>query len=112
MVMLLASRRSDVVNIRTIAGNVDTLAFTKHHQVSKLEDSLNPADFKTKTFKIPQIHFVGQKDKVVPAKLIYDYETSLPAGHCSRIIEVPNTDHVSGWPEHWSGLISRSLPCT
>jgi len=111
--LLLAARRSDVINIRTISGNLDTVAFAKHHGVSlPPANALNPADFVTKTASIPQIHFAGQEDHIVPPELARTYQAKLPAGNCSKVIAVQNTDHIDGWTEHWPKLKDRLLPCT
>lgn len=111
--LLLAARRSDVINIRTVAGNTDNKAFTAYHEVSAPPpDSLDAADVITKTALIPQIHFVGEEDRIVPEKLAQAYQAKLPPGNCSKVITILNTDHMNGWPEHWPAMNQRLLPCT
>ncbi len=113
IVLLTAARRNDVINIRTVAGNIDTSGFTSYHHVSAMPaDSLNPASVMARTASIPQIHFVGEDDRIVPQKLADNYQSRLPAGNCSKVIAIPNADHVSGWPEHWPLMAGRLLPCT
>ncbi|NBO18552.1 MAG: alpha/beta hydrolase [Proteobacteria bacterium] len=110
MVMLLAARRNDVISLRTVAGNIDTQSFTNHHHVSALEGD-NPAAYRAKTSMIPQIHFTGEKDKVVPPLLAAAYQASLPASNCSRVLVVPGADHATGWQEQWKSLVSQSPAC-
>ncbi len=111
--LLLAARRDDVVSIRTVAGNTDNDAFTAFHHVSAPPaTSLNPASFAAKTSMIPQIHFVGEDDTIIPPKLAEAYQAKLPARNCSKVIAIPNATHLSGWPEHWPGMVARLLPCT
>ena len=45
---LLAARRDDAVSLVTVAGNLDHVAWTSHHEVAPLSGSLNPADIATK----------------------------------------------------------------
>lgn len=111
--LLLAARRSDVASIRTVAGNTDTAAFNRFHRVSPpAAAALNPAAFIARTAYIPQIHFAGGEDKVVPVGLVEAYQATLPPGHCSRVIILPRTGHLKGWPEHWRSISERRLPCT
>jgi len=109
--MLVAARRDDVVELRTVAGNIDSAAFTAFHHVSPLSDSLNPASGMPRTAMIPQRHFVGAKDSVVPPSLIQQYQARLPAGHCSAYDIVPDINHYSGWDWQWPALLARPLPC-
>lgn len=111
--LLLAARRNDVISIRTVAGNTDPEAFTALHRVSPPSPgSLSPLSVIGRTSQIPQIHFVGEEDRVVPPKFAEEYQAKLPAGNCSKVLSVPNTDHSSGWPEHWIRMSTRLLPCT
>ena len=111
--LLVAARRDDVISIRTIAGNTDTTAFNAFHNVSPPPpNALNPASFITKTASIPQIHFVGENDTIVPEQLANAYQSRLPPSNCSKILSILNTDHISGWPEHWQAMANRLLPCT
>lgn len=109
--MLLAARLDNVAAIRTVAGNIDTDAFTTLHHISPFSQSLNPASVMERTARIPQRHFVGEKDKVVPPSLIEAYQARLPAGNCSAYDIIPGLDHFTGWEEQWAGLLARPLPC-
>lgn len=108
--LLLAARRGDVSGIRTVAGNVDSLAFTTHHGVTALQGD-NPASFRAQTNRIPQLHYAGGKDKIVPPLLAQGYQSGLPAGNCSRVVLVPAADHTSGWQQQWKTLAEQPLPC-
>ena len=109
--LLIAARRPDVVALRTVAGNVDIDAFVQIHNISPLSESLNPADYKGRTAFIPQRHFSGAKDRVVPPVLIETYQRHLPAGHCSAYTIVPDRNHSSGWANQWASLLALPLPC-
>ncbi len=79
-----------VKQIVTYAGNLDHDAWTAYHKLSPLDDSLNLANFAAEYKKIPAIHYVGEKDKVIPVKLITDF-----IGEQGEIIIVPDAGH--GW---------------
>ena len=111
VVMLTAARRTDVISIRTVAGNIDTQTFTDIHHVSPLSESMNPASFALHTALVPQLHFVGDKDLVVPRPIAEAYQGRLPAVNCSAINVVNGVDHYSGWQDQWPILLQWHLPC-
>ena len=69
--VLVASGRNNVVSIRTVAGNLDHQALCKYHKASLLEGSLNPIDYAIRVKDIPQRHFVGSKDNIVPPFIVH-----------------------------------------
>ena len=109
--LLVAARRGDVSAIRTVAGNVDTEAFTTFHNISPYSDSMNPAAIIERTAKIPQRHFAGEKDRVIPPLLVQNYQEHLPPNNCSAYDVVPGLDHHTGWPDVWPQLLAEKLPC-
>ncbi len=88
--VLVAARQSDVSFITTYAGNLDTDAFVRHHKVSPLTGSLNPRDFVDRVSHIPQKHYVGSKDKVIPRSIAESFGVG-------EIIEVAGATHENGW---------------
>jgi pimeloyl-ACP methyl ester carboxylesterase len=80
----------NVVKLVTIAGNLDHKSWTKHHSVTDLSESLDLNDYKDKYLKIPQIHYVGSKDKVVPSFLTEEFVKNK-----ELIIEIPGANHVN-----------------
>ncbi|MFW3326920.1 alpha/beta hydrolase [Aliarcobacter butzleri] len=70
---LLASKRDDIKYLITIAGNLDIEKWTKIHNISKLDGSLNPADFTANIENIKQYHIVGNSDKIVPKEIFLSY---------------------------------------
>ncbi len=71
--VLLASKRDDIKNLITIAGNLDIEKWTKMHNISKLDGSLNPADFTANLENIKQYHIVGNSDKIIPKEILLSY---------------------------------------
>ena len=70
---LLASKRDDIKNLITIAGNLDIDKWVNIHNISKLEGSLNPANFTSTLENIKQIHIIGNDDKIVPKEIFLSY---------------------------------------
>lgn len=108
---LLAARRPDVRSLRTVAGNLDHAAFTALHAVSPLAGSLNPADVASALAGLPQIHFLGNEDTVIPAAVAESYAARAGAPPCLAIRRVAGADHHRPWPERWPELLAQPLPC-
>ena len=106
LAILLAARRDDVTSVRTVAGNLDQQTFSRHHGVAPLRQSLNALEHAADTARIPQIHFSGNQDNVVPAAIIESFINALPEGHCARHIRV-DADHLHGWREQWPSLLAK-----
>ncbi len=104
--VLVAARRGDIISLRTLAGNLDPEAVNKYHKVSPLEGSLNPMDYAEKIKDIPQRHFVGSKDKVVPPFVARSFSEREGDGGQERITVVEGAAHSKGWLENWERLLS------
>lgn len=76
LALLLASRISPVTHVVTIAGNLDTDAWTAHHGYTPLYSSINPAKQPPLRPEIIQWHLLGGRDTVVPVPLIKPFVVS------------------------------------
>jgi pimeloyl-ACP methyl ester carboxylesterase len=103
--VLVAARRSDVVALRTIAGNLDHVAFTRYHKVTPMSASLNAADVIDQVRRIPQVHYAGAEDTVVPPSLIENFVARV--GESARVVVVRNATHAKGWKEFWGTEIAK-----
>ncbi len=108
---LVAARRSDVISLRTVAGNLDPEAVNRHHHVSPLTDSLDPLNVLEKIKGIPQLHFVGDKDKVVPMDITQHFVSLLGKRACAEIVVNSDATHSHGWKERWQEFLHCPLPC-
>lgn len=97
---LLAARREDVERLVTVAGNLDHRAWTRHHRIAPLVGSLNAADEAIRLAHLPQTHFVGGRDRVIPLALAQEWPLVLR----QKIRVIPAEDHACCWPEHWTRL--------
>lgn len=108
--VLLAARRSDVASLRTVAGNLDHEAVNRWHKVSSMPDSLNPIDAAARVAAIPQLHFSGSDDRIVPTAIARDFVAK--AGTCARLRVVAGMSHEGDWSRLWPQLLAEPLPCT
>ncbi len=108
--ILVSARRLDVSGIRTVAGNIDHKVWTKRHKVSSLTGSLNPAHVADKVSAIPQIHYVGERDKVMGRYVAESFRSKAGKDNCVKIQTVPGVTHSRGWKKVWSELIATAIP--
>jgi pimeloyl-ACP methyl ester carboxylesterase len=110
---LIAARRQDVKSLRTVAGNLDPNGLNEYHEVSPLDErSLDPMAIAAKLAAIPQYHFTGTEDPVVPALIAENFSKRSGKSACIHILPVRGADHVNGWAEAWSRLLALPLSCS
>jgi hypothetical protein len=111
---LLAARRHDVVSLRTVAGNLDHNFVNQYHVVDALPESLNAIDIAEKIKALPQLHFVGTSDKVIPEQVALRFiarlQTQTGPRPCAGLIMV-EAGHQEHWVQQWPQLLSLPLPC-
>lgn len=103
VVVLVAARRNDVVNIKTIAGDLDYEMMTEYHQTTPLTDCLNPKHFAGKIAHIPQYHYVGAEDPVVPSYITESFVQEIAKTHPknAHLLVLPKVSHQEGWEKLW-----------
>ncbi|MBF0178031.1 MAG: alpha/beta hydrolase [Magnetococcales bacterium] len=94
---LLAARRQDVVWLVTVAANLDLDAWTNHHGVSPMPDSLNPVAFVGRLQNLPQWHFVGDGDQEVPESVVRSFTARFPPGAPVHLRVLKGVDHACCW---------------
>jgi len=109
---LVAARRTDVTVLRTVAANLDHAAWTRHHGVTPLHASLDAADVAGALAGVPQIHFVGAEDRIVPRAVVESYVARSGSGRRCVIVEtVLGARHDEPWPALWPVLLRWPAPC-
>ena len=108
---LLAARRDDVTSLVTIAAPLDSAAFTAYHHVTALYGSLDPLDVATRIARLPQIHYSGGEDEVVPPMIAASFIRHMPARNCARQIVIPDMGHRDDWAARWPALAARLPSC-
>ena len=101
---LLAARRGDVERLVTVAGNLDHRAWTMHHHVAPLSGSLNAHDASGQLSVVPQTHFVGGRDRVIPPVLAFAWGEGLLGPENRNLRLLPDFDHQCCWAKQWREL--------
>jgi pimeloyl-ACP methyl ester carboxylesterase len=110
LAVLVAARRQDVHSLRTVAANLDVEAVNTLHHVSAMPESLNPIDFGAAVRAIPQIHFSGARDTVVPPEIARRFGEAV-GGSCALIQSVAGMTHDGDWARLWPGLLQQTPHC-
>lgn len=103
--VLLAARRSDTHSLRTIAGNIDNKEFVELHNLTPMPESLDPHDVAKKLAAIPQMHFIGGDDDIVPPAIYNSFSAAMGPNNCTHMMVVPGITHDKGWRDAWPRLL-------
>ena len=112
---ILAAWRNDIIDLRTLAGNLDTVDFARSHRVTPLSGSLNPADYAADLIHVPQVHWVGGDDNVITDVVTGGYVSSLrkiDSGlRCVTIMKMKGVGHNNGWEKVWGRNLHTAVKC-
>ncbi len=109
---IIAAQRKDVLSLRTVAGNLDHVEVNKYHKVTQLTNSLNAIDYADKLSNLPQYHFSGGEDKIVPIFIAENFAEKAEKGNkCVKVAVVKGVGHEKGWVENWKYLLSQPVVC-
>lgn len=111
LALLLASRRDDVAQVQTLAGNLSPRQWVELQQLSPLKGSLEPLDEHTRVAQIPQRHIVGNADRVVPPVLLERYQQALGHPRCLQAVIVPGATHTDGLEQAWREWRNQPINC-
>ena len=103
LAVLIAERLDNVAAVITVAANLDTDAWTKHHGYLPLTGSLNPAS-SSAAHPWPETHVYGAHDRVVPVSTTAAYFTRFPRAQ-QKIVD--GYDHLCCWVAQWPTLWSE-----
>ena len=102
LAMLLAEQLPQVTRIVTLAGNLDTDAWTQHHRYTPLYSSMNPANGPMLRTDVWQWHLVGGRDAVIPPLLV---KPVIMRQASASGIEVPGFNHGCCWERIWPRVL-------
>lgn len=111
LAVLLAARRSDIATLRSVAGNLDMAEVNRRHKVSAMPASLNAIDAARQVSTIPQIHFTGSDDRIVPPDIARRFARAA-AGHCTQVRLIPDMGHEDDWAQLWPALLADLPTCS
>ncbi|MBI1261446.1 MAG: alpha/beta hydrolase [Rhizobiales bacterium] len=109
--LLVAAQRQDVAWVTTVASPLDVDAFTTYHKVARMSGSLNPVDAADRLATLPQIHYVGADDEIVPPGVVDSYLHALGRPDCAKMVIERNVNHHQGWDARWAQLIKTIPHC-
>lgn len=102
LAMLLARELPEVTRIVTLAGNLDTDAWTWHHRYTPLFSSANPAKEPALRDDIWQWHLVGGRDKIIPSQLVKPVIMAQPS---ASGFEFSRFNHGCCWERVWPAVL-------
>lgn len=108
---LVAARRTDVIDLRTVAGNLDHETLNSHHKVSQQVGSLNAASVAPQLARLPQLHLIGERDEVVVPIVTASYVRRAGPTGCIEVRRVPGATHLDGWTEVWTRIVRETVVC-
>ena len=109
--LLIAAQRDDIESVRTVAGNLDPAYTNTYHNVSAMPAALNPKNFANQLQSIPQWHFIGQSDPIIPPAVFDHYLSEFKDKRCIKSQIIKNAGHHTGWISEWQNLLELELPC-
>ena len=112
IVTLIAAQRHDVKALITVAGDLNHEALTRHHHTTPLSDSLNPMSVAPRLKQLPQHHYAGKRDTIVPPFVAQGFAKAVNSPHCVHVTVLKGVGHHQGWEERWPGLIKTLPTCT
>lgn len=111
LALLLAGRREDVWQVQTLAGNLSPAEWARMLELTPLEGSLEPLQYRERLARIPQRHLLGAEDRQVPAGVAAFYARQLGEARCLERVSLPGVTHERGWQQAWPSWRQRSLAC-
>lgn len=101
-VLVAAVTDVHVAGLVTLAANLDTEAWSRHHGYHPLTESQNPREHLRALADVPQLHLFGSADRECPPTLFVPLLESfgIPA------VTVPGFDHRCCWTEAWPAVLA------
>ena len=93
---LIADRRADVNEFVSVSGNLNYKLFTQTHNLSPMNGSIDPITVANQIGSIPQIHYVGADDKIIPKQIALSFS--------DKVKVINNVSH-DNWPDKWAQIL-------
>jgi pimeloyl-ACP methyl ester carboxylesterase len=108
---LMAERRQDVASLRTVGGNLDPTGLARYLGYDGADDLIDPMPHAARLAPLPQEHYVGDQDAIVPAFLTANFLTEIGVTYCTTLVRVPGATHDEGWDEVWRANVGTPPIC-
>lgn len=103
LAFLMASQRSDVSTLVTLAANLDIALWARQHRFAPLYGSLSPADVPPLDAGVRQFHFLGDQDTNISPQVVSTVASGQPDAQFRRL---PELDHACCWIDVWESLLA------
>jgi hypothetical protein len=107
LAVLLAAQRPDVASLVTVAGLLDIDWWVRNSGWQPLSGSLNPATYANQVANVPQIHFYGTSDRIIPPLMSLRFAGMAQFSDFNRFSL--DNDHYSGWTKSWPKLLNERV---
>lgn len=101
LAVLIAPYVTRLERVITVAGNLDTEAWTRNHGYLPLTGSLNPMSLPPLPARIRQLHLSGARDTNVKPETVQRFAA---LQHHAVVLSLAEFDHVCCWTQHWAKL--------
>ncbi len=109
---VLAARRSDILSLRTIAGNLNPEFAAENNDFAGLaSNSILAIDYGSALSNVPQHHFIGAADEIITPGIYHSYRQMVGLSDCIHYSLVQDADHTRGWVEKWPELLKLQPQC-
>lgn len=112
LALLLAERRTDIVSLQTLAGNLSPEQWARQQGLAPLTESLQPNLSSVQLAGIKQRHLAGATDRVIPAELARQSVEQLNQQSCVEFHLLPKVGHQEGWLQAWPVWRNQAIECT
>ncbi len=107
---LVAQRFEKTLSLITVAGDLDLDLMRTHHNTGELFGSLNPKTLASTISNVPQLHFAGGKDRIVPPKVAHSFVEPMNTT-CAQVHVLSDATHHS-WAKDWPSLLELPMACS
>lgn len=94
---IIAARRQDVIEWVSVASPLDEEAWVRYHHVSPLDASLSLKYYQKQLEKMPQTHYVGADDRIVPWVVNAGWVSAMQNNPQAVFYLIPQYQHGSDW---------------
>lgn len=106
----LAAQLPQVSGLITVAGNLNADTFNRFHRLAT-EPYGNNAEQLTQLSALPQLHYTGSNDTIVPPALTRSQLKEVSHASCIQITEIANATHHGPWQLNWSDFSTLQQAC-
>lgn len=104
---LIAATRNDVVQLITVAANLDIERWASWHGVTPLAHSLNPINYAVALNKVQQVHLIGQTDRIVPKEITDAYMSYFVNNNKVEVKSIAGYNHTCCWIKNWKNILNE-----